>query len=595
MKAAFSHLQLVVAVCAAGLAFAEPSASGKHEWPFIVIRHTSALSDSPEVFSKLMESHRRHPGVCDEFWFSGGLRLTPEGAAAAAEKIAAFRPLCDEVGIRLSYQQGITLGHGVFHHGSNKPGEQPFPDDAWRMDADGRRLGLLCPRSQFVLDYERDFAKAILRTIRPDSYWLDDDLRLGAWKPQGCFCDRCLAAFNAKTGGNWSRQALAKRLFSAAPREPLREKWSSFNAESLAIYAATLRTAVDELGIPCRLGYQAIWADATYNGRNFRPLLEALSGTARHPVGIRPGAGFYVESEPLGMVEKCLSVAREAEQCREWGGLVASICYEQETYPRHVLHKSPGAIMTECALALASGSDSLSLYWYDNAAPEPMEEYYRFVRTLAEARPYFERLAASARRTRLGGVARFVGSAATETSGFDLRDGKDFDLACAGIPVTVAESGVKVWYLTEKSRTEMTDADKATLAAGAVVKVSDIERYPLASRRTKLLDDLDAVTKGAFPVRIDACRPLRILPRVRDDGRLDSVTILNLSIGGTDELKVRVRRPVSRHVLFQEVGTASPSLLPCEDGALSDEVVVTLSDIPGWRIVTLFFGEDDLV
>ena len=589
MKAAFSHLQLVVAVCAAGLAFAEPSASGKHEWPFIVIRHTSALSDSPEVFSKLMESHRRHPGVCDEFWFSGGLRLTPEGAAAAAAKIAAFRPLCDEVGIRLSYQQGITLGHGVFHHGSNKPGEQPFPDDAWRMDADGRRLGLLCPRSQFVLDYERDFAKAILRTIRPDSYWLDDDLRLGAWKPQGCFCDRCLAAFNAKTGGNWTRQALAKRLFSAAPREPLREKWSSFNAESLAIYAATLRTAVDELGIPCRLGYQAIWADATYNGRNFRPLLEALSGSARHQVGIRPGADFYVESEPRGMVEKCLSVAREAERCRNIGNLVASVCYEQETYPRHVLHKSPGAIMTECALALASGCDALSLYWYDHAAPEPIEEYERFVRTLAEARPYFERLAASTRRTRLGGVTRFVGSSAAETPGFDLRDRKDFELSCAGVPVTVAESGAKVFYLTDKSRREMSEADQPLLSSCAVVDVSDIEKYPLSVRRTKLLNDLDAATKGTFPVRIDACRPLRILPRVRPDGSLDSVTILNLSIGDTDELKVRVRKAASSKALWQDAKCAAPKPLACVPGAAANEQVVTIANMVGWQVGTIFF------
>ena len=33
------------------------------------------------------------------------------------------------------------------------------------------------------------------------------------------------------------------------------------------------------------------------------------------------------------------------------------------------------------------------------AAPEPVEEYDRFLRTIARARPYFERLAASARRT----------------------------------------------------------------------------------------------------------------------------------------------------------------------------------------------------
>ena len=586
------------------------------DWPLVVIRHTSAINNASEVFMQLMECHRRHPGACDEFWFSAGLRMTPENAAAAVEKIAAFRPLCDEAGIRLSYQQGLTLGHGVANFGATKPGEQEFPDDAWRIDADGRRLGLLCPRSLFVLSYEREFAKAILLTIRPDSYWLDDDLRLGAWKPQGCFCDRCMVAFNAKTGGKWTRGELAKRLFSKAPREPLRAQWGEFNAESLALYAAAVRAAADELGSPCRLGYQAIWADSTYNGPDYRQLLEALSGSERRPVGIRPGAGFYTEAEPRGMVAKCLSVAREAERCKDYGDIVASVCYEQETYPRHVLHKSPSAIMTECALAIASGCNSLSLYWYDHAAPEPVEEYDRFVRTLAEARPYFERLAASTRRTRLGGVARFVGSAAAETPDFDLRDSKDFDLACAGIPVTVAGPAASAWYLTDKSRREMTEVDAALLSGcssltppldsrhsslvtrhstgaspPAVVDVADMEKYPLASRRAKLLDDLDAVTNGMFPVRIDECRPLRILPRVRDDGRLDSVTILYLSIGGTGEIHVRVRRPVSRNAMLQNAKMAVPVPLPCEPGAAPDEAIVTLPDILGWQIVTLFFVE----
>ena len=593
------------------------------DWPLIAIRHTSALNDAPEVFAQLMESHKRHLGACDEFWFSGGLRMTPEEAASAAEKIAAFRPLCDEARIRLSYQHGLTLGHGVATFGTAKLGEQEFPDDVWRLDADGKRIPYLCPRSPFVLNYAHDFAKAIIGTVKPDSYWLDDDLRLGAWKPQGCFCDRCIAAFNEKTGGTWTRAELANRLFSKASREPLRALWGKFNAESLALYAAAVRAAADELGSDCRLGYQAIWADATYNGPDFHPLLEALSGPSHQPVGIRPGAGFYIEAEPRGMVAKCLSVAREAERCRTNNGespnpLVACVCYEQETYPRHVLHKSPGAIMTECALALASGCDSLSLYWYDQAAPEPVKEYDRFVKTLAEARPYFERLAASTRRTRLGGVARFVGSAASETLDFDLRDPKDFDLACAGIPVTVAGPGASAWYLTEKSRREMTDADAALLSGCssltppldtrhsslvtrhstgapslAVVDVSDIGQYPLASRRTKLLNDLDAATGGLFPVRIDECRPLRILPRVRDDGRLDSVTICNLSIGGTDEIHVRVRRPVSRNAMLQNAKMAAPVPLPCAPALQSvDEAVVTLADIPGWQIVTLFFGEE---
>ena len=162
-----------------------------------------------------------------------------------------------------------------------------------------------------------------------------------------------------------------------------------------------------------------------------------------------------------------------------------------------------------------------------------------------------------------------------------LRDMKDFDLACAGIPVTVAESGVKVWYLTAKSRAEMTDADKKTLAAGSVVEVGDVERYPLASRRTKLLDDLDAATKGAFPVRVDACRPLRILPRVRLDGTLDSVTILNLSIGDTDELKVRVRRAASSRAIWQDAKLAAPRQPACAAGASPSEQIVTIPNLAG--------------
>ena len=245
--------------------------------------------------------------------------------------------------------------------------------------------------------------------------------------------------------------------------------------------------------------------------------------------------------------------------------------------------------MTECALALASGCDSLSVYWYSQSAPEPIEEYDRFVRTLAEARPYFERLAESTRRTRLGGVARYIGSAALETADFDLRDVKDFDLACAGIPVAVAEAKPKVWYLTEKSRIALTDADKALLAKGRVVEVDDVERYPLASRRTKLLDDLDAATDGNFPVRIDAVRPLRILPRVREDGTLDSVTILNLSIGDTDELKVRVRNPASERAFLQGVKLGL-SHIALERGAAANERVAVIPNLSGWQIATIFFG-----
>lgn len=559
------------------------------KWPFIVIRHTGGINNAPEDFRKLIDYHRKYPGACDEFWFSGGGRKNVAELKKVFSKISAYRALCEEVGIELSYQQGLTLGHGESHDGPPKPGDHVFKTDVWQVGADGKTINFLCPRSPEVLAYEREYCKTLLRVAKPGSLWLDDDLRMGVCKSAGCFCGRCIAAFNAKTGGSWTRETLVKKLFSSKGREKVRKDWVVFNNESLGVYAAEARRAADELKSTCRLAYQAVWSDTVYTGADNRPLLEALSGPERRAVGIRPGAGHYTENAPRDMIFKCLSVAREAERCRGYGPLVASVCYEMETYPRHVLHKSPGAIMTEAALSVASGCNSVSLYWYSAAAPEPLEEYGGFVRTLHRARPYLERLAASTGRTRLGGVARFVGEAALEMPGFDLRDRTDFNLACAGIPVTVAESGVKVWYLTDKSRAEMTEADKARLAAGATVSVDGMRAYPLSRRRAKLLDDLDKATGNRFPVRIDACRALRVLPRVRPDGRLDSVTVLNLSIGGIDELKVRVRAPASATPEVMDASGAKATRVALEKGAFEGEGVVTLKNLTPWHMITIFF------
>lgn len=574
------------------LAVAASVAWGAADWPFIAIRHEMSVNADSGKFGKIIEAHMRHPGACDEFWFASGSRKPIADVEKEIETFARYRPLCEKAGIVLSYQQGLTLGHGPRPDGNPRQGEQAFPDAAWQRRADGSFLGLLCPRSPFVLDYGREYAKTVIRVANPGSYWLDDDLRLGAVKPDGCFCDRCIAAFNRETGGNVTREELAKRLYDRnVAQDPIREAWCGFNAESLAVYAAEVRKAADELGSPCRLGYQSVSANRLYTATGYGPLFEALSGPGHAPVGIRPGDGFYDESTPRWMVFKCLGVAREAERCRDIP-IVAAVCYEQETYPRRLLHKSPGAIMTECALALASGCDSLSLYWFPAEEPMPVEEYDRFLTTLLEARPYFRRLAASTRRTRLGGLARFVGSAAAQTTDYTLNDDADFDLACAGIPVTVAGPGATAWFLTDKSRRETTDADMASIASMPVVDIAGMGKFPLVARRAKLLDDLDAATKGRFPVRVDACRPLRILPRVRDDGRLDSVTLLNLSIGGTGEITVRVRRPVSRNALLQDATMSEPKPVVRADGATSDEVAVPLSGLGPWQILTLFFGDE---
>ena len=229
------------------------------DWPFITIRQTGLFAGREETLRQIAECHKRHPGACDEFWFATGARKPIPDVAKECEAFALCRDLCAEAGILPGYQQGLTLGHGERAKDSLAgPGEHAFPLDAYQRRADGSFLGLLCPRSPDVLAYAHDYARTVLEVAGPASYWIDDDLRLGVAHADGCFCDRCVAAFNEKTGGAWTREELARRLYDkSVVQEPLREQWSAFNAGSLALYAAEVRRAADELGSPCRLGYQS--------------------------------------------------------------------------------------------------------------------------------------------------------------------------------------------------------------------------------------------------------------------------------------------------------------------------------------------------
>jgi len=570
------------------------------DYPLVVFRLTGSPVHNSEFFKASCEVHAKYKGAFDEFWYGGGQPLCKiEVCREDLRKMAAMRPWIEKAGMQLSFQQGLTTGHDYVYVGV--PGTQaaagvyareeaePFPDDAWMVRKNGEKTTerCLCPRSPAVLDYAYRFVKATLEELRPVTYWLDDDLRLGVGKV-GCFCPRCLAAFNQKAGTTLTRDELVKRLFEGAEFDPIRLEWITFNEESLALYGKAARKAADEVMPECRLALQTVSADCTLNGRDYGPILRELSANGRVPSGVRPGHGCYREDQPFDFLKKALWCTREAERSRRLGRLCGTVCYEEETYPRRVMHKSPNAIVTEAALAIASGCDTVSFYWADGERPERIEDYERFVRAIARARGYFERLSASTLRTSLGGVARCLGSKALEQSGFSLSDDVDLALARCGIPVTVAEATAKhkVWYTTDRSRKAMTEADFAKVKAEGFVELIP-ETHPLVSTRQRWLDKIDRASGGRFPVRIDLPHAMRVLPRIDAEGKTDSVTLLNLSIGDTDTFTVKIRNPRGLKPVLASPQRPDVPLESVHD-ASRDELQVTLPGIAGWQICTIF-------
>ncbi len=643
-------------------------------WPFIVIRHGSVCH---ELTSRMLDIAAAHPGSCDEIWLCYAYGVSAQRTREEAAQLAVpVREKCGKLGIRCSFQQIMTIGHVMFDskwHPTPGDGRDDFGDGCWQIDKDGNLLrGIFCPRSPDVLRRTYECARAVMEVQKPDSYWIDDDLRLGIRKPDGCFCPRCLAAFNARHGTSFTRESLAARLYGEAILDSVRRDWIDFNADAIADLAAEVRRAADDVLPECRLGVQTVWADEIYTGRDYFKVLAALSGSDHRAVGIRPGACFYEEDRPRDMLYKALSVAREAERCRDYG-FIGQVCYEEENFMRQAVNKSRGAIYLESALALASGCDSVSLYWYDPSTCEPLELYDEFAEGLSKWRPYYEHLAASVRRTRLAGVAWFPGSDNDCGRSFLRNDPTEMLLAAQSIPLTVAESGTRTWWITRKSIEEATaddlrkilsngaiveestfgmlverlekeglfdcllpDAESAKQAfaeamregaiatlgddgaiigkqlyptvcdiprsgirAGAVVLptpnggrlaiVPRLERNLRIPERTAVLDALDGVTPDGMPVRVECGgHPFRVLARVDGDGRIDSVTILNLSIGESSPIKVKIRRQMAHPDAAPRLERPTQAAIQVQPSCINGEKQFTLPPLPGWQIATLF-------
>ena len=598
-----------VSLLAAGLAIACAAA----DWPFVTIRQTRDAVRAPDKFKAIIAASARHPGSVDEYWLSFPAGAAPTNAQARLELWKPFLPLLEAAHITVGFQQGVTLGHDAV---AVDPGV--FSDDAWQVDRKGVRQRLFCPRSPEVLAYEADFVARAVQTLKLRSVWLDDDLRMGGGKPEGCFCDRCLAAFNREYGLNLTREELVARLDSREPKEELRRRWRLFKNRSLAVYGAAVREGADRIDPTVRLGYQSVDALFLTAGESYLPLLEALAGTNGVKSAIRVGSGNYFESLPENY-KKSFSVMREAERCRG-AGFVAQISYEQETHTREVLHKSAEAALIESAMALAAGADALTEYWWTAARDEPTSYFEEFSEMIAAWRPYLETLARISRTTSLAGLARFRGSDHLLLKGEYLGDADDLAFGAMGIPMTVDESPHAVWYVNRRSLDEWGPGDAERLAAkGAVVdrdvwdrllayggaSVAQAARdgrlvpfdFKLARRRNRTLPThgerlafLDAVEKVAkLPVRIERTHPLYVYPRVDAEGRVRAVSIFNGSVGRCLATDVVVRRPASDKVWWCRPEESPRALVGVRVG---DDMRVRMPRLPGANTGTLVFSEE---
>ena len=264
--------------------------------------------------------------------------------------------------------------------------------------------------------------------------------------------------------------------------EPVRAQWVEYEGKVLGEVAAVWRDAVNTVDPTCRMGHQMAFSNWHHTGLNSEPVLKNYISEQSPTAGIRPGAGFYQDSDIGGLLQKYVCVMDEAANSRllkkaDGKPLVGQICYEAENYPHYDLLKNPQFMMTEGTLMMAAGVDSLTLYWHSSDYYESRASYNRFARLTAEYRPYWEKLRDLGNRSKVTGIARplgkniFTAPSRVPGDGFwqvSNWEGIPGDLSC-GIPFCPENAAPQVMVLTDPTISRMTKEELDGYLAGPVI------------------------------------------------------------------------------------------------------------------------------
>ena len=512
------------------------------------IRLSATHTRDDAQWAKTLAALRANRGACDEVWFSTGVTFPPLAwHVEHARRLSRYAGQLRKVGIVPSLQIQATVGHG--DDVAKRPGAD-FSGKAWggftgRGGIECRFCN--CPRQPAFIDYMRGIARAYA-AFRPRSVWIDDDLKVfGAspaqdWSPGnvGCWCDDCVAAFNAATGGNWTRQSLDAAMGTEGP---LFEQWERFCYVGIAAAARAIAEEIHAISPETRLG----WQHGRQRDDKQRAVLEAMHEASGHFVGSRPGGGNkYYDYNPNELMFKAFNAiaVRRSLGNPEW---IDEWVAEVETWPRVFASRTAQGLLIESFASLAVGMNGISLFCMNPDRETDEWAAKTLLKPMSDERPFFD---AYVRQT-AGAVP--VGFAdRTSIDSVELL----YNFALAGVPV-LPGSGLECG--------EVSDAD--LFGSISMMSSGDIMRV----RRT-----MDERSGGRSPVVVETPSACLVLPHSLPDRTLRTVAIVNARIDWQEPMLLRLRgvpRGVDRaawHVLRGK--TADVALVRDGGDALADSL-----------------------
>lgn len=457
---------------------------------------------------KLIDAFKRHPGCCDEVWFSSEYGYPKlEVHKASAESIAELSKLYKEAGIKVSLQISNTIGHGEYMKSLDCTG----------LVYDGSNVEKMVDLNGTVADYAfcwrgENFRKYTVKEleyyakVQPDTFWVDDDLRAYNHAPvdYGCFCDNCIASYNEMYGHTFTREELANEIHYGDTK--IREEYIEFIRDGLYDFTALITKVLIEGSPDSKMGYQSCRCN-NYTGLDQNYYLEPMYKFSEKPPKYRPGGGFYNDKNPLGMLDKAMLLETAIAQLPDY---VTEILPEVENTPDVAFGKSIWGTVAEATLYLAYGCTSTSfaslmtkyedISWHENM-------FDAFI----SVKPYWEKLADISKNAVTCGLSIYESENSYKQKLSD-KDSKykwaslyhmsGVDLLKIGIPVTNMLKDVRA-YLVTSAMVDYMDKEEILALTKMPVVTDAMTVQKIIEKGIDLGIEIEKLDKGNYLERLN--------------------------------------------------------------------------------------------
>lgn len=441
----------------------------------------------PERAKELAEAVVRQNHSCDTVWLAAiGYYPTLDYHRDLADRWRVPAEIFRAAGMRVSLQISNTMGHMDWAFlEPDSPFVRGMREDGTVYDVsvgpDGTpNRSCYCVRGSRFRQYIRDVMRIYAEALQPARIWLDDDLRIGNHRPNRitCYCDNCIAAFNAENGTHFTREELVRAINRGDVA--WREKYVDFLRRGFYDFVYGAAEAALEVSPDTAFGYE--YGLTREGGYGVSYVTDAMHDASGKEVHTRPGGGYYNDKDPFGQFDKAFQM--DAQISAE-PGYVTEHLAEIENLPGTLYGKSIQGILNEGTLDLVNGCTDLS-FTDVQSCHEPMSYYERIFAGFDAVAPYWRRLSALSKTAYRGGGCFVLGKQPhlrvldDDEPDFGwvrpVRE-SDFGLVRMGIPVTCDTRAPGVYILHWENARELTDSEirflltRPVIADGASVDV----------------------------------------------------------------------------------------------------------------------------